>query len=99
MKHTFANMIPNSKTLFLETILFPPFLLALAITMVNLYSRDYIRCRIRHFERIDLPGAAEEAVRLRAKLRRRSCRDWRGGLFMCRDVGRRTLHLSYRLGW
>ena len=72
---------------------------AFIIPLVNLTSSLYISRRIQHFESTDLPGAAEEALRLRAKLRMPSVRDWRGGLFMCRDVGRRGIMLSYRLGW
>ena len=83
----------------IESTLFPCIILALAVPTVSIYSRHYIKRRIRHFERSDFPGAAEEAVRWRANLRPPSGRDWRSGMFMCRDINRRTLHLSYRLGW
>ena len=83
----------------IESTLFPWIILGLAVPTVSIYSRDYIKRRIRHFEGSDLPGAAEEAVRFRANLRPLSGRDWRSGIFVCRDISRRTLHLSYRLGW
>ena len=71
-------------------------LLALAVPY---FSRSYILSRIRYFERIDLPGAAEEAVRLRAKVLDSWFYSGRFSIFACRDIGRRMLTLSYRLGW
>ena len=90
---------PAARVYGVINLVIPVFLIGFVVTGgANIYSHVYIQRRIRQIESTGLPGAAEEAARLRAKLRRPSFADWRGAMFMYRDVGRRTLHSSYRLG-